>query len=57
MILPITPPVEFEPAISTGEMPNWCEVTICKPPNRALAAVSDPVAATPNQPSIVPKKG
>src|ERR1700690_107192 len=57
MILPITPPVELEPAIRTEEIPSWCEVTICRPPNRALAAVSDPVAATPSQPSMVPKKG
>src|ERR1700761_5387567 len=57
IILPITPPVELEPAISTDEMPSWPEVTICNPPNSAFAAVSEPVAATPSQPSMVPKKG
>src|ERR1700722_3775122 len=57
IILPITPPVELEPAIRIEEIPNWCEVPICNPPNRMWAAVSEPVAATPSQPSMVPKKG
>src|SRR5581483_6859111 len=55
--LPITPPVELEPAIRTGEIPSWCDVIICNPPNKVFAAVSEPVAATPSQPSMVPKNG
>ena len=56
-ILPITPPVQFAAAISTGQMPVCCAVTFCSPPNRTLEAVSEPVSATPSQPSSVPKSG
>ena len=31
--------------------------TFCMPPNSTFDAVSEPVSATPSQPSIVPKKG
>src|SRR3954447_6709540 len=57
IILPITPPEELAAAISTGDRPNCSDVIFCKLPNRMLEAVSDPVNATPNQPSKVPKKG
>src|SRR5215469_8091715 len=57
IILPITPPVELEPAIKTDDTPSWCDVIICRPPKSVLAAVSEPVAATPSQPNIVPKNG
>src|SRR5579871_6183863 len=57
IILPITPPDEFAAAISTGDMPNCSEVIFCRLPNRMLDAVSDPVRATPSQPSSVPKNG
>src|SRR5579871_951741 len=57
IILPITPPEEFAAAIKTDDMPNCSEVIFCKLPNRIFDAVSDPVKATPSQPSSVPKKG
>src|ERR1043166_1050925 len=57
IILPITPPEELAAAISTGDSPICSEVIFCRLPNRMLEAVSDPVSATPSQPSKVPKKG
>src|SRR5579863_1996741 len=57
IILPITPPEEFAAAIRIGDIPNCSEVILCKLPNRIFDAVSDPVNATPSQPSSVPKNG
>src|SRR3954447_24310230 len=57
IILPMTPPEEFAALIRIGEIFNCSEVIFCRFPNRMLEAVSDPVSATPNQPSSVPKKG
>src|SRR3569833_3042407 len=57
IILPITPPEELAAAISTGDRPSCSDVVLCRLPNRMLEAVSDPVSATPSQPSKVPKKG
>ena len=47
IILPITPPLEFAAAISTGLSPSRFAVTTCRLPNRALAEVSLPVRKTP----------
>src|SRR3981189_2215348 len=57
IIFPITPPEELAAAISPDERPNCSEVIFCRLPNSTLEAVSDPVSATPSQPSSVPKKG
>src|SRR3979409_1596158 len=57
IILPITPPDELAAPIRTDERPNCSEVIFCRLPNRMLDAVSDPVSATPSQPSSVPKNG
>src|ERR1700759_694928 len=57
IILPITPPEELAAAISTGGKPSCSEVIFCRLPNRMFGGVSEPVSATPNQPSKVPKKG
>src|SRR6201991_948770 len=57
IILPITPPEELAAAIRIGDRPSCSEVIFCRLPNRMLEDVSDPVSATPNQPSSVPKKG
>ncbi len=57
IILPITPPDELAAAIRIGDRPSCCEVIFCKLPNSTFEAVSDPVSATPSQPSSVPKKG
>src|SRR6478735_4027882 len=57
IILPITPPDEFAAPIRIGERPSCSEVIFCRLPNSTLEAVSEPVSATPNQPSSVPKKG
>jgi hypothetical protein len=57
IILPITPPDELAAAIRTGLKPSCSAEVFCKPPNKTLDAVSDPVSATPSQPSRVPKKG
>src|SRR5438270_10287341 len=57
IILPITPPDELAALIRIGERPNCSEVIFCRLPNRIFDAVSDPVSATPNQPSSVPKNG
>src|SRR3954453_3354385 len=57
IILPMTPPDELAAAIRTGDKPSCSEVIFCRLPNSTFDAVSDPVSATPNQPSSVPKKG
>src|SRR3954453_2061297 len=57
IILPMTPPDEFAPPMRIGDNPSCPDVIFCNPPNRTLEAVSDPVSATPSQPSSVPKNG
>src|SRR6476661_1505608 len=57
IILPITPPDEFAAPIRIGDSPSCCAVIFCNPPNSTFDAVSDPVSATPSQPSKVPKNG
>ena len=57
IILPMTPPVLLAAAISMGETPTCCAEIFCRLPNRTLDEVSDPVSATPSQPSNVPKNG
>src|SRR3954467_13888313 len=57
IILPTTPPGELAAPIRIGERPSCSEVIFCRLPNSTFDAVSDPVSATPNQPSSVPKKG
>src|SRR3978361_1182727 len=57
IILPITPPEELAAAIRIGDRPSWSDVIFCRLPNSTLEAVSEPVSATPNQPSKVPKNG
>ncbi|MNP20644.1 hypothetical protein D3C76_1132240 [compost metagenome] len=56
-ILPMTPPELLAAAINTGLMPSCSDVTRCRPPNSTLDAVSEPVSATPSQPSRVPNIG
>src|ERR1700749_781528 len=57
IILPMTPPEEFAAPIRTDDRPSCSEGIFCKLPNRMFDAVSDPVNATPSQPSSVPKNG
>src|SRR3954463_12445157 len=57
IILPITPPDELAALIRIGDRPSCSEVIFCRLPNSTLDAVSDPVSATPSQPSSVPKNG
>src|SRR5215813_10963170 len=57
IILPMTPPEELAAAIRIGDKPSCSEVIFCKPPNSTFEAVSEPVNATPSQPSKVPKNG
>src|SRR5450631_4577023 len=57
IILPMTPPDELAAPIRIGDRPSCSEVIFCRLPNRMLDEVSEPVSATPNQPSSVPKKG
>src|SRR6266853_3781375 len=57
IILPMTPPEELAAPIRIGDRPSCSDVIFCKLPNSTLEAVSEPVSATPNQPSSVPKKG
>src|SRR6202012_2075453 len=57
IILPITPPDEFAAAIRIGDRPSCSDVIFCRLPNSTFEAVSEPVSATPNQPSKVPKNG
>src|SRR6476660_4794844 len=51
IILPITPPDELAADIRMGERPNCSEVSFCSPPKSTFEAVSEPVSATPSQPS------
>src|SRR3978361_1653951 len=57
IILPITPPEELAAPIRIGDRPSCSEVIFCRLPNSTWEAVSEPVSATPNQPSKVPKNG
>ena len=57
IILPMTPPVLLAVAIRIGLNPSCCAVIFCRLPNRALELVSDPVSATPSQPSNAAKNG
>src|SRR5579864_4266825 len=57
IILPMTPPEELAAPIRIGDRPSCVDVIFCRLPNRMFDAVSDPVSATPNQPSRVPKNG
>src|SRR6202163_1014303 len=57
IILPMTPPDELAAPIRIGDRPSCSEVIFCRLPNSTFEAVSDPVSATPSQPSSVPKKG
>src|SRR5215471_193031 len=57
IILPMTPPEELAAPIRIGDNPSCSEVIFCNPPKSTLEAVSEPVSATPSQPSKVPKKG
>src|ERR1700753_2184681 len=57
IILPITPPEECAAPSRIDDRPSCCEVIFCRLPNRMLDDVSDPVSATPSQPSNVPKNG
>src|SRR3954466_4854369 len=50
IILPSTPPEEFEAAISTGSRPAWWAAVTCSAPNSEFDEVSEPVTATPSQP-------
>src|SRR3984957_9552451 len=52
IILPSTPPELLPAAISTGDRPALAAAGTCRAPNRELDEVSDPVTATPSQPSI-----
>ena len=57
IILPMTPPELLAAAIRIGLRPSCCALIFCRPPNSTLDAVSEPVSATPSQPSSVPKNG
>src|SRR5438309_7541425 len=57
IILPMTPPDELAALIRIGDSPSCSAVIFCNPPNSTLEAVSEPVSATPSQPSKVPKNG
>src|SRR5215470_16464659 len=57
IILPMTPPDELAAPIRIGDRPSCSDVIFCRPPNSTLDAVSEPVSATPSQPSSVPKNG
>src|SRR2546429_9017865 len=51
IILPITPPDEFVPAVRIGlTLPSCCAVWACRGPNSVLDDVSLPVRKTPSQP-------
>src|SRR5438128_19891 len=57
IILPMTPPDELAAAIRIGLRPSCSAVIFCRLPNSTFEAVSEPVSATPNHPSNVPKNG
>src|SRR2546423_15722082 len=51
IILPITPPDEFVPAVRIGlTLPSCCAVCAWRGPKRVLEDVSLPVRNTPSQP-------
>src|SRR5437763_13321939 len=53
----MTPPEELAAPIRTDDRPSCSEVIFCRLPNKIFDAVSEPVSATPSQPSSVPKNG
>ena len=58
IILPMTPPVLLAVVIEHRDSrPSCCAVIFCRLPNRAFELVSDPVRATPSQPSSAAKNG
>ena len=57
IILPMTPPDELADAMSVGERCSWPALMVCSEPKSTLDDVSEPVMATPSQPSMAPKKG
>ena len=57
IILPMTPPAEFDAAIIAGFRCRLFAVTTCRLPNSAFADVSLPVRNTPSQPSSALKNG
>src|SRR5256885_16775797 len=58
IILPITPPDEFVPAVRIGlTLPSCCAVCACSGPNRVFDDVSLPVRNTPSQPRNAATKG
>ena len=57
IILPITPPVELAVVMRIGLSPSCCAVIFCRLPKSTFELVSEPVSATPSQPSIAAKNG
>ena len=57
IILPITPPELFAAAMSVGLTPTYVAEMVWRLPKSTLDDVSEPVSATPNQPSMAPKNG
>ena len=57
IILPMTPPVELAVVMRIGFRPSCSAVIFCRLPNSTFELVSDPVSATPSQPSIAAKNG
>ncbi len=57
IILPMTPPALLAAAMSTGLRPSWPAEILWRLPKRTFDDVSEPVMATPSQPSRVPKNG
>ena len=51
IIFPITPPQLLADAIKVGDTPTCSAEILCKLPNNTLEEVSEPVSATPNQPT------
>src|SRR5580704_19736492 len=57
IIFPITPPQLFAAAIKFADTPTCSAEIFCRLPNNTFDEVSEPVRATPNHPSKVPKNG
>src|SRR5208283_1962244 len=57
IIFPMTPPPVLADAIRISFNPSFLAVTFWRLPNRTLLDVSEPVTATPTQPSNVPNTG
>src|SRR5271157_1332016 len=57
IILPITPPALLAEHMSVELIPICSAEIRCKLPKSTLEDVSEPVSATPNHPSSVPKNG